>query len=320
MKVTAFAILISAIIAAIVVPLFATIHIYSVVITVLIWIMFGHSWNLLGGYTGQISFGHAMFLGVGAYSAMLIVNAFNLDMGVLLILSGALAGILSLIVGFLLFRLKGPYFALGTLAFAEIIHIVGRNLKSVTNGGEGLMLMSRPTFFGFQVFSKQEYFYVALVLVVIVSLLMVLLTRSKLGYCLIAIREDQDAAEAMGINSTVVKSKALFLSAFIAGLTGGFYGLYNKFIDPDMTMSVHMSVEMIFVTVIGGIGTIVGPIIGSTLLISLQEFLKSLDFLQAFPSLYLIIYGLLIMMVIVYLPGGLAESFQRIKLLFSGRN
>lgn len=313
MKVTVFITLIITALLALIVPMVANLHSYSIVITILIWIMFGHSWNLLGGYTGQISFGHAMFLGVGAYTSMLIVNTLNLDMAITLLLGGLLAGLLSLAIGFLIFRLKGPYFALGTLAFAEIIHIVARNMKSVTNGGEGLMLMKRPTFFGIQIVNKTEYFFVALLLAAFVSLFVAYLMRSKTGYTFVAVRENQDSAEAMGMNSTLVKSKALFISAFLAGLAGGFYGLYNKFIDPEMTMTVHMSAEMIFVTVIGGIGTIAGPVIGSAVLITLQEYLKNLDALQAFPSLYLIVYGLLIMLVIVYLPGGLVEGFKKIR-------
>lgn len=313
MKATVFITLIITALLALIVPMVANLHTYSIVITILIWIMFGHSWNLLGGYTGQISFGHAMFLGVGAYTSMLIVNTLNLDMAITLLLGGLLAGMLSLAIGFLIFRLKGPYFALGTLAFAEIIHIVARNMKSVTNGGEGLMLMKRPTFFGIQIVNKTEYFFVALLLAALVTLFVAYLMRSKTGYTFIAVRENQDSAEAMGMNSTLVKSKALFISAFLAGLAGGFYGLYNKFIDPEMTMTVHMSAEMIFVTVIGGIGTIAGPVIGSAVLITLQEYLKNLDALQAFPSLYLIVYGLLIMLVIVYLPGGLVEGFKKIR-------
>lgn len=313
MKATVFITLIITALLALAVPMVANLHTYSIVITILIWIMFGHSWNLLGGYTGQISFGHAMFLGVGAYTSMLIVNTLNLDMAITLLLGGLLAGLLSLAIGFLIFRLKGPYFALGTLAFAEIIHIVARNMKSVTNGGEGLMLMKRPTFFGIQIVNKTEYFFVALLLAALVTLFVAYLMRSKTGYTFVAVRENQDSAEAMGMNSTLVKSKALFISAFLAGLAGGFYGLYNKFIDPEMTMTVHMSAEMIFVTVIGGIGTIAGPVIGSAVLITLQEYLKNLDALQAFPSLYLIVYGLLIMLVIVYLPGGLVEGFKKIR-------
>lgn len=298
---------------ALLVPLAADIHIYSIAITVLIWIMFGQSWNLLGGFTGQISFGHAMFLGIGAYTSMLIVNSVNLDMAVTLLLGGLLAGVVSLIVGFLIFRLKGPYFALGTLAFAEIIHIVARNWKELTNGGEGILLAKRPTFLGFQIFSKADYFYLAVFLAAVVCLFCYYLTRTKTGYSFIAIREDQESAEAMGLNSTIVKSKALFISAFLAGVAGGFYGLYNKFIDPEMTFAVHMSAEMIFVTVIGGMGTIAGPVLGSAILISLQEYLKGISFLQAYSSLYLIVYGLLIMLVIVYLPGGLVEGMKRIR-------
>lgn len=300
---------------AVLVPLVADIHIYSIAITVLIWMMFGQSWNLLGGYTGQISFGHAMFLGIGAYTSMLLVNALNLDMALTLLIGGLLAGILSLGIGFLIFRLKGPYFALCTLAFAEIIHIVARNWKGLTNGGEGILLAKRPTFLGVQVFSKAEYFYLALILAALVCLFCHWLTRTKTGYSFIAIREDQESAEAMGLNSTLVKSKALFISAFLAGVAGGFYGLYNKFIDPEMTFAVHMSAEMIFVTVIGGMGTVAGPILGSAILITLQEYLKSVSFLQAYSSLYLIVYGLLIMVVVVYLPGGVVEGLKKIRAL-----
>lgn len=296
-----------------IIPAVANIHIYSIVITILIWIMLGQAWNLLGGFTGQVSFGHAMFLGVGAYTSMLLVNSLQLDMALTLLLSGLLAGLFSLVVGFFLFRLKGPYFALGTLAFAEIVHIVARNLKGVTNGGEGILLVKRPTFFGIQIFTKMEYFFVALLLTTLVCLFCYFLMRSKTGYTFIAIREDQESAEAMGMNSSLVKSKALFISAFLAGLAGGFYGLYNKFIDPDMTFTVPLSAEMIFVTVIGGIGTILGPILGSTLLIALQEYLKTVHFLQAFPSLYLIVYGLLIMLVIVYLPGGMVQGLRQLR-------
>ena len=307
---------------AVVIPLFADIHIYSVVTTILIWIMFGQAWNILSGFTGQISFGHAMFLGIGAYSAMLIVNAINLDMVLTLIIGGLFAGLFSIPIGLLIFRLKGPYFALSTLAFAEILHIVARNLKGVTNGGEGIMLENTPTFFGIEIFSKTEYFYVALLLATAVTLFCYYLMKSKTGYSFIAIRENQESAEAMGIHSTKVKSISLFVSAYLAGMAGSFYGLYNKFIDPEMTLTVHMSSEMIFVTVIGGIGTIVGPAIGSTILVSLQEYLKDVAILQSFPSLYLIIYGLLIMIVIVYLPGGIIDGLKKLKSYFSkgGKN
>lgn len=297
---------------ALFVPMVADIYVYSVITTVLIWTMLGHAWNLLGGFTGQISFGHAMYLGIGAYASMIIVNAMNLDIALTLLLGGLLAGAFAVPVGLLIFRLQGPYFALGTLAVAEIFHIVARNMKSVTNGGEGMMLAKVPTFLGLRVSSKDEYFLLAVLLAVLVTLFVIFLMRSKTGYLFLAVRENQDSAEALGINSLAVKIRALFLSAFLAGLAGGFYGLYNKFIDPEMTLTVHMSAEMIFVTLIGGIGTVAGPIIGSGVLITLQELLRDVPVLQSFPSLYLIVYGLIIMLVVVYLPGGLVDIFSRL--------
>jgi len=301
---------------AFIVPLFADIYLFSVITTILIWMMMGQAWNLLSGFTGQISFGHAMFLGIGAYTSMILVNELNLDMLLSLLIGGLFAVIFSLPIGLLIFRLRGPYFALGTLAFAEILLIVARNLKSVTNGGEGIMLANTPTLLGFEIESKAEYFYVALILAAIITYFCYYLMRTKTGYSFIAIRENQDAAEAMGINSTKVKSIALFTSSFLAGVGGAFYGLYNKFIDPDMTLTVTMSVEMIFVTIAGGIGTILGPVIGSTILISLQEYLKSAPAFEAYSSLYLIVYGLLIMIIVVYLPGGIVDGIKKLIGLF----
>lgn len=312
MKPTILTIIITGLL-ALFVPMFADLHFYSIITTVLIWVILGQAWNLLGGFAGQISFGHAMFLGLGAYTSMILVNELQLDMLLSMLIGGLLAALFSLPLGLMIFRLKGAYFGLGTLAVAEILLIVSRNWKGVTNGGEGMMLMQNATLFGMEISDKTDYFLVALVLASAVSLICYFIMKTKIGYGFIAIRENEDAAEAMGLNSMKYKTYALFASAFLAGVGGSFYGLYNKFIDPEMTFVVHMSTEMIFVTVIGGIGTILGPIIGSVLLISLQEYLKDIPGLESFPSLYLIIYGLMIMLVIVYLPGGIVEGFQKLK-------
>jgi branched-chain amino acid transport system permease protein len=300
---------------ALLVPQFADLHMYSVITTILIWVILGHAWNLLGGFTGQVSFGHAMYLGIGAYTSMNVVNELQLDLFLSLLLGGLLAGLVSIPIGLMIFRLKGAYFGLGTLAIAEIALIIARNWKSVTNGGEGMMLDHTPTFLGIEISSKPEYFFLSLFLACLVTLFCYYFMKTKTGYGFIAIRESQEAAEAMGLSSVKYKSTALFLSAFLAGFGGALYGMYNKFIDPEMTMVVHMSAEMIFITVLGGIGTILGPVIGSALLISLQEFLKGITWLQTFPSLYLVIYGLLIMLVIVYLPGGILDGLRKLKSL-----
>ncbi|MGF9798577.1 branched-chain amino acid ABC transporter permease [Brevibacillus agri] len=306
--------LVSMFLAALIVPLVGAhnMYVYTVCTTILIWIILGQAWNLLGGFTGQVSFGHAMFLGIGAYSSMIFINQWNLDMFLSMMLAALLAGLFSLPLGKLIFRLRGPYLGLGTLALAEILLIIARNWKSVTNGGEGIMLEADATFLGMSVTDKQEYFYLGLGITVLVCLFIASLIKTKTGYSFIAVRENEEAAEAMGINAARYKSLSLFLSATITGLGGSFYGLFNKFIDPEMVLSVHISAEMIFVTVIGGIGTVAGPIIGSALLISLQEYLKGIPALQTYPSLYLVVYGLMIMMVIVYLPGGIVEGVTKL--------
>lgn len=303
-----------AVLFAIFVPIIAdgNIYVYSVFTIIFVNVMFGQAWNILGGFAGQISFGHAMFFGIGAYVGMIIVMNTELDMFVALIVGGLVSGLFSLGVGALIFRLTGPYFGLSTLAIAEMVRIVAMNWKSVTNGGEGIMMTKKLEFLGAQVSTKQEYFFLALGLAFIVTLFCYFLTRSKVGYGFIAIRENQDAAEAMGLNTNLYKAYALFSSAFLAGLTGAFFGFYNKFLDPHMVFEVHTSVSMIFVTVIGGIGTVIGPFIGAFVVVGLEEGLKGMDILRSFPSLYLIIYGALIMAVILYLPGGLVDGFKRI--------
>ncbi|ALS25191.1 MULTISPECIES: branched-chain amino acid ABC transporter permease [Paenibacillus] len=310
---TAVIALVSALAIGLIVPFIGAqnAYFYTVCSYILVWIILGQAWNLLGGFTGQISFGHAMFLGIGAYASMIFMNELNMDMFLSMALSALLAGLFSLPLGKLIFRLRGPYLGLGTLAMAEILLIIARNWKSVTNGGEGIMLESGGTFLGISVSDKQEYFFLGLALTVLVCLFISYLMKTKTGYSLIAIRENEDAAESMGIHAARYKSLSLFLSAAITGLGGSYYGLFNKFIDPEMAFTVHLSAEMIFVTVIGGIGTIAGPIIGSTLLIGLQEYLKGIPALQTYPSLYLVIYGLMIMAVIVYLPGGMVDGIKK---------
>lgn len=320
MKVLISTILASAIL-GLTIPLFANLYMYSIIIIILTSIMYGQGWNLLGGFTGQVSFGHAMFFALGAYASMIFTVNLHLDMGISLLLGGILSALYSIPIGALIFRLHGPYFGLGSLALAEILRIVVLNWKGLTNGGEGITLPNAQTFFGIAISSKQEYFYVALILATLISLFCYFIMKRKTGYVFIAIRENQDAANAMGLNVARYKSIALILSAFLTGIAGSFFGFYNKFIDPEMVAATHVSTEMIFVTVIGGIGTIIGPIVGSVVLVTLQEWLKTIPSLQTYPSLYLVIYGFLLMLVILYLPGGIVDGAKKMyKFLFHKKN
>lgn len=267
-------------------------------------IIFGLSWNLLGGYTGQISFGHAMFLGMGAYTTMILVSKQGMNPLFAVVLGALFALLLSIPVGAILFKLRGPYFALGTLATAEIIRLIATNWSSLTGGGSGLLLLNIPPiplgFINIQLGTKLSLYYFALMFTILTLIVMYFIINRKEGYFFMSIREDEDASLAMGIDTKRYKILALSISAFFSGIAGGILALVVGIIEPETVFAVHLSAEMIFVAVIGGIGTIMGPIIGAFILVILTELLK--DWIG---TAYLVIYGLLLMLVILYMPEGI---------------
>jgi len=273
-------------------------------IMVLFWTLLGAAWNLLGGFAGQVSFGHATFLGVGAYTTMLLYLKLGWSPWLGLILGGLTGALIALPIGLICFRLRGPYFSLATLAVAEIIRLVALNWESLTAGPTGLLITHLPAlnWFGLPVNweSKLPFYYIAVALTLVAMGATWFISRSRLGAYLLAIREDMDSAEAAGIDTTRAKVIALAVSAFIAGLAGGFYGLYFRYIDPDAVFSISMSVEMVFIAVVGGIATTAGPIVGAVFLVTIAEIFR-----ERFQVGHLIFYGLLMMIVIRYMPEGI---------------
>jgi branched-chain amino acid transport system permease protein len=279
-------------------------------IMVLFWTLLGAAWNLLGGFAGQVSFGHATFLGVGAYTAMLLYLKLGWSPWLGLVFGGLAGALVALPIGLICFRLRGPYFSLATLAVAEIVRLVALNWETLTAGPMGLLITTLPAlnWFGRPVNweSKLPFYYVALVLALLAMGITWFVSRSRLGAYLLAIREDMDSAEAAGIDTTRTKVIALAISAFIAGLAGGFYGLYFRYIDPDAVFSISMSVEMVFIAVVGGIATTAGPIVGAVFLVTIAELFR-----ERFQVGHLIFYGLLMMIVIRYMPEGIWGRLRR---------
>lgn len=279
-------------------------------IMVLFWTLLGTAWNLLGGFAGQVSFGHATFLGVGAYTTLLLYLKLGWSPWLGLILGGVAGALMALPIGLICFRLRGPYFSLATLAVAEIIRLVALNWETLTAGPTGLLITSLPalSWFGLPVNweSKLPFYYIAVGLAVFAMSATWLVSRSRLGAYLLAIREDTDSAEASGIDTTQSKVVALALSAFIAGLAGGFYGLYFRYIDPDAVFAISISVEMVFIAVVGGIATTAGPIVGAVFLVTVSELFR-----ERFQTGHLIFYGLLMMIVIRYMPEGIWGRVRR---------
>ncbi|MBW2017459.1 MAG: branched-chain amino acid ABC transporter permease [Deltaproteobacteria bacterium] len=280
------------------------------VIIALIWVVVGSSWNLLAGYTGQVSFGHAIFFGTGAYTAGIFVTKLGLSAWWGMLFGGIVAMILGLFVGWVCFRLRGPYFALATLAGGEIIRLVATNWESLTDGMVGILII--------QTFrSKIPYYYMALALAGLCVYVIHLVMQSKWGYYFISIREDQDAAESLGINTSLYKNISLLISAFFTGTAGAFYMNYMAFIDPHVVFSLHyISIMAILVGIVGGVATILGPAVGAFIMVGVQETFRSAFFGLApkwISQAHALVFGLLVIFVIMFLANGVVGDWERIK-------
>ncbi len=280
-------------------------------ITVLLWTLLGVSWNLLGGFAGQVSFGHATFFGVGAYATMILYLRLGLAPWYGMALGGAAAVLVSLPIGLICFRLRGPYFSLSTLAVAEIVRLIALNWDALTNGPVGLLITALPPVrLGGRMLdweSKAPFYFIIAALAALAMLATWRLSRARLGAYLLAIREDEDAAESVGIDTVRAKVLTLALSAFFTGLAGGFYGLYFRYVDPDAVFPIALSVEMVFIAVVGGLATVIGPVIGAVFLTTLGELFR-----ERFQVGHLIFYGLFMMLAIRYLPEGIWGGVRRV--------
>jgi branched-chain amino acid transport system permease protein len=276
-------------------------YLLHMLILCLVWTVLGQSWNLLGGYTGQVSFGHAAFFGMGAYTTAWLVKdgqlAANAWYG--LLLGGLTAVVLASFIGWVCFRLRGPYFALSVMALSEVLRLVATNWKDVTNGAEGVLFIPAFT-------SKTYYYYIILAIAAINFLVIRAVMRSKPGFYFLAIREDQDAAESLGINTTRYKLLSLLISAFFTGVAGAFYMNYMGFIDPGIVFSIaHISVMMILVTMLGGAATMSGPAVGAMIYILVSEALR-----VWVGHGHLIFFGILIIVIILFFPNGIVGSIN----------
>ena len=282
-------------------------------ILVLMWVVIGSSWNLLAGYTGQVSFGHAAFFGIGAYTAGILHTKLELSAWWGMLLGGPSAVILGLFIGYLCFRLRGPYFALGTLATGEILRLVANNWVDFTEGMVGILIIQS---FG----SKLPYFYLAFGIAVLCLGAISLVMHSKLGYYFVSIREDQDAAESLGINTTRYKNISLAISAFFTGTAGAFYLNYMGFIDPSVVFSLHnISIQAILVGILGGVATLWGPTVGALVMVGIQELFRTAFFGLApkwVSQGHALAFGLLVVLTILYLSNGLVGDWGKIKGFF----
>jgi branched-chain amino acid transport system permease protein len=273
-------------------------YVLSVLFHVALFAALGVAWNLVGGYAGQLSLGHAAFFGIGAYALPLFHDKLGVPIAVALVLLIVTAIAAAYVIGRVAFRLRGPYFALATIAFAEVLRLSAKNLDRLTGGDVGLQV---PDLF---TTDRTRWFYVsAVVLTAAAFATTALIVRSRFGYELQAVREDEDTARACGIDPARTKLHALMISAAITALGGALYASQSYFIVPDSALEIDLSERPAIAAMLGGAGTMTGPIVGAILVETARELFKNV-FREAFQ----LIYGGLLVVVVLFLPEGIVGT------------
>jgi branched-chain amino acid transport system permease protein len=267
--------------------------------------LLAQAWNILGGYGGQFSFGHALFFGVGAYAQVIAQVTYGINAWVALALSIAAAALIGLGTGALTFRygLKGSYFALVTLAFAEVFRI-GAVSVGFTGGGVGMMLPLAESLANLQFGSRKGYIALMLAFVAAAALVTAWLRHSRFGAGLMAVRDNEDAASAVGVDPQRAKRGAITLSAAFMGAAGAFYVQVFQYIDPAIAFGPHVSVEALVAAIVGGMGTLWGPVLGAVALHTLADLTRNL--FGQLPGLNMVIYGGVLVLIVMFMPRGLA--------------
>jgi branched-chain amino acid transport system permease protein len=288
----------------------------NILIMVLFFAYAATAWNIVCGFVGTLSLGHAVFVGLGSYISTLLLLHANLSPWIGMFIGAVITGICGIMIGYPCFRLKGPYFALTTIALGEILRIWVQNNEYFfgidIKGSMGLLLPQ--TGFkasAFEFASKLSYYYIILAFVVIALIVSFCIKRSKLGYYLTAIKSDPDAAESLGISFTKYKLIAMAVSTFMCAIAGTFYAQYYRYVGPDRIFGGDLSVQIALIALVGGQGTVFGPIFGAIILVPISELLSA-RFGGSVPGLHLFIYGVIMMLVVFYMPNGIHDYVMKL--------
>ena len=268
-------------------------------ISTLLLAVLAQSWNIIGGYCGYASFGHSTFYGLGSYGVAIAMAQWNLPFAVGMCLGAALAVIFAVLLGLPILRLKGHYFAIATLALALAMTAI---VSNIAIAGQNIGLVLPPL-------NNDLLFYeLSLALLVAATLTIFWLTKSRFGFGLIAIRENEEAAAVMGVNTTLYKVLAFALSGVFAALAGGIHAYWITFLDPDSAFDIGLNVKMIIMAVFGGPGSILGPVLGAFVLSAISEVLAS-----EVTTVAGLFFGLVVVAAVVLMPRGLADLFRRFR-------
>jgi branched-chain amino acid transport system permease protein len=283
-----------------------------VMILVFLFGMLGIGWNIMGGYAGMFSFGQAAFFGIGAYTSTYLSMFLGVNPWIGLVAGGFVAAVVAAAIGYPCTNLRGHYFAIASIAFAEIVKVVFNNWKLV-GAAEGLSLpLLKESFTNF-IFnsSKLPYYYIALAFLLISLLVSYFVATSKMGYYFRAIKESHDVAEALGVDVVRYRLIAIMISAFLSAMAGTFYAQYILYIDPESVMLLAISIQIVLITMLGGAGSIMGPVIGAAVLIPIAEYTRTTLGYKG-TGVDMLIYGFLIMLISMYQPAGVWGFLTRI--------
>ena len=294
---------------SIIVPFFLPNRYFQdIAVLTFLWAGLSTSWNLYSGYCGRLSIGHAAFLGIGAYTSTILYVNFGISPWIGMLAGGVVSAVAALIIGGTTLRLKGTFFVLSTIAFAEIMKTLAVVSKDVTEGSLGIMIPYEPSFMNMIFQGKIPFAVITWIYMLIVLYISVRLEKSKLGYSLIAVGENQEAAENLGVNSTKIMMISFVMSAVLTSFGGTLFAQYIMFIEPTSMMGIGYSVNFILYAIAGGMGTAFGPMVGAFILVPTTNLLRG--YLSSISGLHGFILGLLLVLILLFRPDGMLPQLR----------
>lgn len=275
-----------------------------------IWGLMGLGWNVIGGYAGQVSNGHAMYFAIGAYTGALCLKWWNITPWISMWIGALLCAVIAFIIGYPLLRLRGHYFAISTMAIVECVRIIFTNLN-VIGGATGVSFMAKKVspWYSLQFKNRVIYYYICLAFMLAFIIICRAIQKSKFGYYCRAIKANQDSAESAGVNAAAYKRAAYMISAAMVGIGGALYAQYLQYIDPASLLPLSNSMLIVLIVIMGGIGTIWGPILGAFIMTFVNQYARAL--FNQMSGLNLFIYGVLCLLIVLFLPNGLISLFPK---------
>lgn len=290
----------------------------DIIILTCLWAFAAQAWNIAGGYSGQFSLGHCAFFGIGAYASTILYVNTGLSPWIGMLIGGLIAAVLAAFYSGICNRLEGHFFALATLGLGQILFIASIQLPSITKGSVGINIPFKESFVNMIFSDRTTYAFIILSFVLFLTLFTYFMQKSRYGYFLYAIRDNERAALSLGVKGHQLKIVSFAVSAFFTAIAGSFYAQYILYIDPDSIMVLSIAIQVAIIAIIGGTGSYVGPLLGAVILVPLSMILRAkMNFISGLDNL---IYGLILMTVVIFLPDGLLPLILKIFKRGVGRN